>query len=189
MHIEIRVVLGAIPTSADSSAAGEPARLGALLHGAIEAMAFILSTDRPRKAIDPATNSEMTIAITPQADFKQVHFTSPEMKIVLPLRMLPKFPDRKAVDETNPGIMINAGNLNLLLSRGPQFAGYSFERKSQFAEYLMRMMAVINKRYPLALSPFFWSNYADYVAGRQMGPFVFRMLSDEELLKLSVAPQ
>jgi hypothetical protein len=75
-----------------------------------------------------------------------------------------------------------------LLARG-QFAAYSFERKTEFADYLIRMMAFINKRYPLAVSPYFWSDYADHVSGR-IGtgqPFVFRMPSDDELWRLSVA--
>ena len=154
-------------------------------------MPFVLSGDRHRMALDPDTGFTMIMRTPPQEGLEEVHFASPDMKLFLLLQLKQKFPERKVFDETNPGIMINAANLNLLLSRGPQFATYSFERKTEFAEYLIRMMGFINKRYPLAGSPYFWSNYADYMSGRtgKRLPFVFRMPSDEELLKLSLAPE
>jgi hypothetical protein len=155
---------------------------------ALERMPFILTRDRDRSAIDPDTSARMVINRPPAEGVVEVKFTAPGISLRLMLSLRQKFPERRVWDATNPGIMINAGNLNFLLSRGRQFANFDFDRKTQFVESLIRMMAFINKHYPLGPAAYFWSDYEDYVSGRKGvgAQFVFRMPSDEELLRFSI---
>jgi hypothetical protein len=149
-------------------------------------MPFILAEDRKLNAIDPDTNARMAIRKLPDG-LREVRFGNPEMAIRFFLRVCSKFPGEPR-DASNPDIMIAAGALNWILSYEPQFADYDFERKTSFAEYIIRMMAFINKHYPLGGVSLFWSDYADYASGRKGTgrPLAFRMPSDEELIKFSM---
>jgi hypothetical protein len=149
-------------------------------------MPFEMTKDRIWSAIDRETHARMLIDSGPEIEWLKVKFASPEISLQMRLAIEPKFADRQVRDTTNPGIMINAGQLNHLME-SKQFTGYDFEQKSRFVEYLIRMMAFINSHSRLATAPYFWSDYDDYLSGRK-GPlkFVFRMPSDDELLRISL---
>lgn len=150
-------------------------------------MPFVLTKDRKRSAEDPDKKAHMDIEPTADAWLSKAKFTSPAMSFSLPLHVKDKYPNQIKFDAPYPGIMIDSGNLNFFFSRNQQISSYSFEEKTHFAEYLIRMMAFINHHYPFAGAPYFWSDYEDYVAGRKGNgqAFVFRMLSDAELQRLS----
>ena len=152
-------------------------------------MPFILSKERRWSATDSDTNARMEIDSFPDSE-RLVRFSKPEMKIELWLSGRAQFPHRARLNagSNNPGIMIEAGSFNRMFLLEPQFADYDFERKTQFAEYFIRMMAFINKHHPLGYPPFFWSNYEDYVSDRSGHgrPLLFRMPSNEELIRFSM---
>jgi hypothetical protein len=147
-------------------------------------MPFILLNGRSRTAIDTATGSRMFIKSGPQIEYKKVMFTCPDISLDFGIEIRRKFPDQPVVtdDPGNPCVMIRAGDLNTAFAtRGMR----DFEQNTLLACYLARMIAFINKHHRLANSPFLWSDY------EKLRPDIrlYRMPSDEDLLKLSIQPE
>src|SRR5258708_21718848 len=78
-------------------------------------------------------------------------------------------------------------------SRKPEFLASSkedagFDYNTKLVEYVIRMVAFINKHYPLSRSLYLWSDYDDLASGRKplSGRLLYGMPSDEELLKISL---
>jgi hypothetical protein len=147
-------------------------------------MPFILLKDRSRTAIDTVTGSRMFIKSGPQIEYKKAIFTHPDISLDFGIEIRRKFPDQPIVtdDPRNPCVMIRAGDLNAAFAaRGMR----DFEQNTLLAEYLARMIAFINKHHRLANAPFLWSDYEKLRPDMRL----YRMPSDEELLKLSMQPE
>ena len=61
-----------------------------------------------------------------------------------------------------------------------------FDYNTNLVRYLVRMIAFINKHHSVARAPFLWSDYEKLAADRRL---LYRMPSDDELLKLSLEPE
>jgi hypothetical protein len=146
-------------------------------------MAFILA--KGKKAFDPEKNAQMQITGGPQIEYNKATFNSPIISLAIQIEIRRKFPDQPLIknDPRNPCVMITSGVLDMgFRARKMQ----DIERNTELVLYLVRMIAFINKGYPLATSPFLWSDYEEFSKGRQ---FTYRMPSDEELLKISMQPE
>ena len=145
-------------------------------------MTLVLDEHRIRSARDPESGATMVINSSPQIEYKSVEFSSPEVTLDLEIVIrrkfsdLPNFPN----DPTNPSLMVSAGYLNLALRKRNLL---DFNNNTTLVRFILRMVAFINKKYPLSTSPFLWSDYDD-LAKRLS--FVYQMPSDEELLKISL---
>jgi hypothetical protein len=158
--------------------------VGGIARGGGSVMTFALTEGRMYSATDPNMNSHMVINTTKEIEFLAVVFTSPDVSLKFMIMLRSKFPDRPVVknDPSNPGLMILAGDLQLAFAAKKM---RDIEANTRLTESLIRMIAFINKHYPLATSPFLWS---DYEKTRQ-NTFLFRMPSDEVLLRLSLEPE
>ena len=147
-------------------------------------MPFILTEDRIFGATDPETAARMVIDSGPEIELLTVKFSSPTLSLVTAIVIRPKFPDRRIVsnDPTNPRVMISAGDLNRAF-RSQNMR--DIEHNTRLVEYLIRMIAFINKKWPLAPAPFLWSDYEKFKPGTAL----YRMPSDDELLTISVRPE
>jgi hypothetical protein len=147
-------------------------------------MTFVLTEDRINGAIDPNTNSRMVINDTKEIEYIAVVFTSPDVSLKFMIMRRAKFPDRPVVsnDPSNPGVMIVSGDLQLAFATKEM---RDIEGNTRLVERLVRMIAFINNRYRLAISPFLWSDYEKI----RPNTLLFRMPSDETLLSLSLKPE
>jgi hypothetical protein len=146
-------------------------------------MAFILS--KGKKVTDPEKNAHMQITGGPQIEYNKATFTSPSISLALQIEIRKKFPDQPVItnDPRNPCVMIASGVLDMgFRARKMQ----DVQRNTELVHYLVRMIAFINKGYPLANSPFLWSDYEEFSKGRQL---TYIMPSDDELLKISIQPE
>jgi hypothetical protein len=150
-------------------------------------MPFVLTKDRIRSAVDLETNARLVIDGTPEIEYLKAKFESPEIRFSVTLMIESKFPDRPFVanDQTNPAIMIFARDLNLFFQAKKML---DFDYNTKLVEYVVRMIAFINRHYPISRSPYLWSDYDDLASGRKPlnGRFLYRMPSDDELLKMSL---
>jgi len=147
-------------------------------------MSFILVQDRSCTAIDPATDSRMFIKSGPQIEYKKVIFTRPDISLEFGIEIRQKFPDQPVVtaDPRNPCVMIRAGDLNAAFAKRDM---RDFGQNTLLVEYLIRMIAFINRHHRLSNAPFLWSDYERLPPNMRL----YRMPSDEELLKLSMLPK
>jgi len=149
-------------------------------------MPFILTKDRIRSAIDVDTKSRMVINSGPEIDYNLAQFSSPTLSLDIQIEIRRKFSGESnapADCQDNPGIMLSAGFIDWQLEMRNLA---DFEDNSRMVEYVIRMIAFINKYYPLALSPYLWSDYGTCSIGRKL---LYHMPSDEELLRLSIQPE
>jgi hypothetical protein len=147
-------------------------------------MPFILTADRVCSAIDPATNSRMFIQKGPDPYYNTVMFSSPEISLRLGIAIRRKFPDQPVVtnDPKNPCVMIRAEDLNRTFSERNM---HDIEGNTRLVEYLISMIAFINRHYPLGNAPFLWSNHEKL----RLPKWLYRMPSDDELLRISSQPE
>jgi hypothetical protein len=145
-------------------------------------MAFALNTDRIRSAMDPETNGRMTIDSGPQLEYRLAKYSSPEVSMEMEIAIRRKFPSEPVVanDPENPCIMISTGYLNRALQKRNM---RDVEYNTRLVKYLIRMIAFINKHYPLCTAPFLWSDYEKLPKNIDL---LYRMPSDEELLTISL---
>jgi hypothetical protein len=150
-------------------------------------MPFVLTKDRIQSAVDPETSARLVIDGTTEIEYLTAKFESSETHLSVPLTIESKFPDRPFIpnDQTNPSIKIAAGNVNFAFQAKKMM---DFDYNSKLVEYVVRMIAFVNKHYPLSRSPYLWSDYDDLASGRKPlnGRFLYQMPSDEELLKISL---
>ena len=147
-------------------------------------MPFTLSKDRSRSATDSTMNSRMSIKSGPQIEYKKVMFASPDISLDFGIEIRRKFPDQPIVtnDARNLCVMIRSGDLNVAFAKQ---GIHDFEQNTRLAEYLIRMVAFINMHHRLANAPFLWSDYRQLTPAR----WLYRMLSDEVLLRISLQPE
>jgi hypothetical protein len=74
--------------------------------------------------------------------------------------------------------MIYSGDINQAFAKNNM---KSVEYNSKIVEYILQMVAFINKTFPLATSPYQWSDYEKLKPSCRL----YRMPFDRELLKLS----
>jgi hypothetical protein len=132
-------------------------------------------------AIDTETNLRLVIKSLPEIELLAIEFSTPDHIVNTGICIRRKFHDRplKKDDPANPGVMIPARTLNtVFLSRGMR----KVELNTELTMRMIRMIASINKRYPLSGARFLWSDYDKIQRGRAL----FQMPSDEELLELSL---
>ena len=125
--------------------------------------------------IDTETNSQLIISSTPEIETLVVKFKSDSIVLRSAIYIRPKFPDRPLVDNdrTNPRVMISAGDMNgAFLSANM----HDVERNTKIVGIIVHMIIFINKIWPLALSPYLWSDY------HKLRAPLYRMPSDEVLL-------
>lgn len=147
-------------------------------------MAFSLTPDWRRGAVDPETNSRLVIKSTPEIETLAVELQCEEGTLKTAILIRPKVPNRPPTmnDPANPEVMIPTGNLNTMFAfRNMR----DIEKNTILVLRMVRMIAFINKHHPLAGSPFLWSDY-DKV---QPGHALFRLPSDDALLKISTNPE
>jgi hypothetical protein len=91
-----------------------------------------------------------------------------------------KFPDRPYVsgDRSNPMIKLLLASFNTAVKANPG----TYEENSKFVRYLLTGLSVINRRWPLSRSPFFYSDLDFYKGREDIFPFSFP--SDEEIAEL-----
>jgi hypothetical protein len=144
-------------------------------------MPFIMDANQSRTAINPDTNSRMFIKSGPQMEHKDAIFTSPSISLEFGIEIRRKFLDQPVAtnDPRNPCVMLSAGDLNRALAAQGM---HDFERNTRLIEYLIQMIAFINRNTPLANAPFLWSDYERLRPDR----WLYHMPSDEELLKLTL---
>jgi hypothetical protein len=149
-----------------------------------EAMAFEYAKDRIYSAVDPETNSRLDIDSTVDIDVLVVKFSGPIIFFSTGIFLTQKFPDQPIVpnDPQNPCVMISAELINSEFRRHQE---YDIEYNTRLTEHLIRMIAFINKKYPLGTSQFLWSDYEKLPPGSAL----FRMPSDEDLLRLTLEPE
>ena len=151
-------------------------------------MSFILVQDRSgTQAIDPATDSRMFIKSGPQIEYKKVIFTRPDISLGFGIEIRQKFPDRARLvtvvtRRKSACVMIRAGDLNAAFAKRDM---RDFGQNTLLVEYLIRMIAFINRHHRLSNAPFLWSDYERLPPNMRL----YRMPSDEELLKLSMLPK
>jgi hypothetical protein len=136
-----------------------------------------------RSAADPDTNSRMVIDSTPQIEFLRARFQSPDISLDFGIVIRRKLPDQPVGinDPENPCVMIDAMDLNMALTKRNML---DFDTNTRLVEYLVGMVAFINRHFPLANAPLLWSDYTRIRWVR----WLYRMPSDDELLWLSVLP-
>lgn len=145
-------------------------------------MAFVLDEHRIRSARDPESGATMVINSGPQIEYYSVEFSSPTVVLDLEIVIRHKFIDRPIIpkDSANPSVMVSAGYLNFALRKRKLF---DFNNNTTLVRFIINMIAFINKKYPLSVSPFLWSDYDDLVGKLS---FLYQMPSDDELLKISL---
>jgi hypothetical protein len=114
-------------------------------------------------------------------DANHAIFTSPSISLEFGIEIRRKFLDQPVAtnDPRNPCVMLSAGDLNRALAAQGM---HDFERNTRLIEYLIQMIAFINRNTPLANAPFLWSDYERLRPDR----WLYHMPSDEELLKLTL---
>ena len=147
-------------------------------------MAFALTQDWKRGAVDPETSSRLVIKSTAEIETMFVELRCEEGTLKTAICIRRKFPDRPATrnDPANPEVMLSTGSLNSMFT----FKNMrDIEKNTILVERMVRMIAFINKHHPLAGSPFLWSDY-DKV---RPGHVLFRLPSDDALLTISSNPE
>jgi hypothetical protein len=125
----------------------------------------------------------MFIKSGPQIEHKDAIFTSSDISLDFGVKIRRKFPDQPVVsnDPSNPCVMLSSGDLNRAFAKKNML---DIERNTRLVEYLIQMIAFINRNTPLANAAFLWSDYGKVRPGR----WLYRMPSDEELLRVSQQP-
>ena len=147
-------------------------------------MSFEIVPGQSRTAVDRDRSSRMAIKSGPQMEVMNITFSSPKFDLSTPIFIRRKFQDRPVItgSPSNPGIMLLSRNLNAAFERRRM---YDLQYNTHLVDYVVRMIAFINKDDPMANAPFLWS---DYPAGSE-APWLYRMPSDEELLDISLRPE
>ncbi len=146
-------------------------------------MPFVMTPDRRRCAVDADAGTKMCINSGPEMEFVTALFESASISLRLEIEIRPKYRDKPIVAKApeNPCVMISAGYLNMVLRRKNLL---DFDRNTELVEYLVRMIAFINKYKPLANAPFLWSDFDQIPLESRL----YRMPSDHDLLRLSIDP-
>jgi hypothetical protein len=147
-------------------------------------VALALTEDWRHGAIDATTGSRVRVKSTPDQELLAVEYTAPafarRFNASLSIRL--KYPDRPCSNEEplNPGLMLSSPTVDgSLLSHNMR----DIEKNTELVERMIRMIAFINRNYPLSQSPFLWSD------AYQRSPSRFRIPSDEALLAISLDPE
>jgi len=156
-----------------------PANINPYIREAL--MPFILAKDRICSAIDQDTNSRMVINSGPQIEYNIAKFSSPAVSLDVQIEIRLKYPSEAAApnDPSNPGVMISAGFIEWQLKLKKMS---DVEYNTKIVDLIVRMIAFINKHYPLAPVPYLWSDYNELPNRQRLS---FRMPSDADLIKIS----
>jgi len=100
----------------------------------------------------------MVIDSTPQIEFLRARFQSPDISLDFGIVIRRKLPDQPVGinDPENPCVMIDAMDLNMALTKRNML---DFDTNTRLVEYLVGMVAFINRHFPLANAPLLWSDY------------------------------
>jgi hypothetical protein len=134
-----------------------------------------------RYVMDADTGAVMFIKGTPQIDTLVVFFQSPHVpELRFAIGLVPKYPETPYVpnDPSNPMIRLLLGEFSAVLGARLE----SVEQNTQLLRYLLSGLSVINRKWPLCGSPFFYSDLDFYKGKDSSFPFVFP--SNEEIAKL-----
>jgi hypothetical protein len=139
-----------------------------------------------QSAVDTRTGARLTIRSTPEIEYRNAFLIHSGIRLPITLVIKRKVPT-EGISKLNPSVMISAGNLNLFFRKAEMT---NIEQNTKLVELAIRMIAFVNEHYPQSTSPYLWSDYQDFISGRQalIGTFLYTMPSDEQLLSISINP-
>lgn len=142
-------------------------------------MAFIMNG--PRSVVDTETNACLKIIGTKEIEYMYATLTSPTINMNFGINIQKKFPEKPFIpgSPSNPCIMLRSADFN---SEFYRLKMSNYEENSKIAEYIIRMIAFINKNYPISMAPFLWSDYNLLPRVR----WIFKMPSDDYLMSISL---
>jgi hypothetical protein len=141
-----------------------------------------------RSAVDTRTGARLAVKGTPEIQYQKALLIHSGLRLQIYLEIKPRV-STAAVSNSklNPSLMILPGDLNRFFRKAEMT---DIEQNTKLVDLAIRMIAFVNKHYPLSTSPYLWSDYQDFISGRQalIGTFLYTMPSDKQLLSISIDP-